>query len=191
MAIFKRRNPLAWHHHLKEWVWPSAGWKRMSKYVMFRVVRIQDSSYSIAAGLACGAAISFTPLIGLHLALSMGIAWAIRANVVAAAIGTLIGNPWTFPFIWVSTYETGVLMLGGDHTIDITAFMQELNIFHHPYDSLKPVLLPLLLGSLPYIFFSWIAVYFPSKRFIEVRQGLLKKKRDQARRRRKRKGPAS
>jgi len=179
--MFKRRNPLRWHHHLKEWVWPSAGWSRMGQYLGHRLARIPDSPYSIAAGLACGAAISFTPLIGLHLALSIGIAWLMRANLVAAAIGTLVGNPWTFPLIWLATYETGVLLLGAENHIDITEFLKTFNIFENPYQTLKPVLAPLLLGSIPYMFLVWIAVYFPSVKLVEAR----KKKRRKRRRKEK------
>ena len=142
----------------------------MAQYLGHRVARFPDSSSSIAAGLACGAAVSFTPLIGLHLALSMGIAWAIRANVVAAAIGTLIGNPWTFPLIWLATYKTGMVLLGGESSVDITQFLKDFNIFENPYQSLKPVLAPLLLGSIPYMTLVWIAVYFPVRKLMETRK---------------------
>ncbi|MCH8347011.1 MAG: DUF2062 domain-containing protein [Proteobacteria bacterium] len=168
--MFKRRTPLRWHHHMKEWLWPTAGWSRMAQYLGHRVARISDSSSSIAAGLAFGAAISFTPLIGLHLALSMGIAWAVRANVVAAAIGTLIGNPWTFPLIWLATYKTGVILLGGEASIDIIQFLKDFNIFENPYQTLKPVLAPLLLGSIPYMILVWIAVYFPVWKLVEAKK---------------------
>ena len=43
----------------------------------------------------------------------MGIAYIVRANIVAAAIGTVAGNPWTFPFIWLWTYWLGRKILGG------------------------------------------------------------------------------
>ena len=82
----------------------------MFQYLTHRVVRIPGSSYSIACGLAFGAAVSFTPFIGLHFLISMGLAWVFRANVIAAAIGTVVGNPWTFPFIWLATYQTGILI---------------------------------------------------------------------------------
>ncbi len=142
----------------------------MLQYLTHRVVRIPGSSYSIACGLACGAAVSFTPFIGLHLAISMGLTWLLRANVVAAAIGTLVGNPWTFPFIWVATYETGVLILGGDKTLDINEVLQNFNLFSDPYGSLEPVFLPLILGSIPYVILSWAAVYFSAREFIEIRK---------------------
>ena len=29
-----------------------------------------------------------------------------------SAIGTAVGNPWTFPFIWAAIYRTGAFILG-------------------------------------------------------------------------------
>jgi len=168
--MFKRKNPRPWYGHAKEWVWPSSGWGRTAQYLGHRVVRIPDTPASIAAGLAFGAAISFTPFIGLHLAFSIGVAWAARANLVAAAIGTLLGNPWTFPLIWLVTYKTGAAFLGLDGGLDISEFMAGFNLFENPYDYLKPVLIPLLLGSVPYILGVWVLVYFPTKNLIEVKR---------------------
>ncbi|MHA1544534.1 MAG: DUF2062 domain-containing protein [Alphaproteobacteria bacterium] len=175
--VFKRRDPLAWYQHLKEWVWPSAGWSRMFQYLTHRVVRIPGSSYSIACGLAFGAAVSFTPFIGLHFLISMGLAWLFRANVIAAAIGTVVGNPWTFPFIWVATYQTGSLILGAEGSLDITEVLRNFKLFDDPYGSLKPVFLPLILGSIPYVLISWAAVFFPAREFIEIRKARRAKKK--------------
>ena len=168
--MFKRRNPLRWHHHLKEWLWPTAGWSRMGQYLGHRVARIPDTASSIAGGLAWGAAISFTPLLGFHLLLSMGISWVFRANVAAAAIGTLVGNPWTFPLIWLATYNTGVLIMGAEGGVDILSLLKEFNIFENPYQTLKPVLVPLLLGSIPYMILVWVAIFFPIRTLIRTRK---------------------
>ena len=124
--MFKRKNPRPWYGHAKEWVWPSSGWGRTAQYLGHRVARIPDTPASIAAGLAFGTAVSFTPFIGLHLAFSIGIAWAARVNLVAAAIGTLLGNPWTFPFIWLVTYKTGAAFLGLDGGLDISEWKRHL-----------------------------------------------------------------
>jgi hypothetical protein len=35
-----------------------------------------------------------------HFVLSALLAYIARANIIASAIGTVVGNPWTFPFIW-------------------------------------------------------------------------------------------
>ena len=68
---------------------------------------MKGSPRDLAAGLATGLAISFTPFIGLHALLAMFISWVIGGSMAAALIGTLFGNPWTFPFIWYFTFEIG------------------------------------------------------------------------------------
>ena len=50
-------------------IWPTIGWKRLLRYWVIRITRLPGSVYSISAGFACGAAISFTPFVGLHFIL--------------------------------------------------------------------------------------------------------------------------
>jgi uncharacterized protein len=77
----------------------------------WRLFRIPASVHSIALGFSAGVFISFTPLIGFHLLLAATMAFLLRSNIVASAIGTLIGNPLTFPFIWLSSYKLGTVLL--------------------------------------------------------------------------------
>ena len=51
------------------------------------------------------------PFIGLHFLIAALIALLLRGNVLASAIGTFFGNPWTFLFIWVSDYRLGLWLL--------------------------------------------------------------------------------
>ena len=85
--------------------------KRTKKYILVNLKRMKGSSHEIAIGLACGISISFTPFLGLHALLALTLAWALRASMAAALIGTLFGNPWTFPFIWYFSYEIGKLFI--------------------------------------------------------------------------------
>jgi hypothetical protein len=88
------------------------GWGRTFSYLAHRVRRLPGTPESIALGLACGTAISFTPLIGAHFVLAVLIAWVLGGNLIASAIGTLVGNPWTFPAIWFGAYRLGRLIPG-------------------------------------------------------------------------------
>ena len=97
---------------------------RMLKKVLIQLKRLKGTPYSIAAGFACGVAVSFTPFIGLHLVLAAITAWIIRGNVVSSAIGTIVGNPWTFPFIWVAVLSTGRFLLGDFASADHVNFIR-------------------------------------------------------------------
>ncbi len=107
MAILGRKRRRGLPSRIGAWVWPSGGWRRASRYLAMRLSRIPGTPYSLAAGFSWGAFASFLPFPGLHFVIAALLAFATRSNVLAAAIGTVVGNPWTFPFIWVGTYEFG------------------------------------------------------------------------------------
>jgi hypothetical protein len=154
--MFGRRNPLPVHHRVWSVVWPKAGWRRASRYMAHRVRRLPGTPYRIAAGVASGAAVSFTPFIGLHFVAAALLALLLRGNVVASAIGTAAGNPWTFPFIWTWIYTLGQWLMGADAASDFPATLDLDYIFERPMD----VLWPMTLGALPTAVVVWIAIFW-------------------------------
>ncbi len=110
--VMPRRRPLPWPDRIRGWLWPRSGWRRAGSYLVKRIHRLPGSPHSIAAGLACGVAVSFLPLIGLHLLGALALAWLLRGSLLAAAIGSLVGNPWTLPLMLASDYRLGTFMLG-------------------------------------------------------------------------------
>lgn len=111
MAILKRRNKRKPHQSLKEYIWPTQGWKRTAYYYKHRLFRGGDSTYRIAGGIAMGGAISFTPFIGTHFVQAFLFAWLFRMNGLAALLGTALGNPVTFPFLFGTSYVTGAWIM--------------------------------------------------------------------------------
>ena len=105
--MFKRRKPLSLGQKLREFIWPSMGWKRTYTYLKHRIMRLPDTQRNIALGLAIGAGISFSPIMGTHIVQGIIIAYLLRANIIASVVGTIIGNPWTFPFIWWASLSLG------------------------------------------------------------------------------------
>ncbi len=154
--MFGRRNPLPVHHRVWSVVWPRAGWRRASRYMAHRVRRLPGTPYRIAAGVASGAAVSFTPFIGLHFVAAALLALLLRGNVVASAIGTAVGNPWTFPFIWTWIYTLGQWLMGADAASDFPATLELDYIFERPLD----VLWPMTLGALPTAVVVWIGTFW-------------------------------
>ena len=110
--MFRRRVRPPALQSIFTFFWPHRGWQRAGQYLWHRLQRLPGTPYSIAAGCATGSALSFTPLVGVHFFLAAALAWLIRGNVIAAMFGTVIGNPWTLPVIWLSTYEIGHLIIG-------------------------------------------------------------------------------
>jgi len=110
--MFKRRKPRSTLQKARQIVWPSMGWKRLGTYLKHRILRLDDTPHNIALGLALGAGVSFSPLMMTHLIQGGIFAFIFRANIPAALIGTIIGNPWTFPFIWYASLSLGSALFG-------------------------------------------------------------------------------
>jgi uncharacterized protein (DUF2062 family) len=157
--ILKRRDSVGWKRRLRNFFWPEIGFQRTAKYFSHKINRISGSPHAIALGFAAGAFASFTPLIGFHFVLAALLAWIIGGNILASAIGTSIGNPLTFPFIWFVTHNTGSWLLGqqGKDSISIAGpeagikllFTSPGEFFSELWAGLEPVFLPMCLGSIP------------------------------------------
>jgi uncharacterized protein (DUF2062 family) len=80
--------------------------------VLHRLRRLPDSPHRICMGIACGAFVSFWPTFGLHFVLAALVAILLRANILAALLGTFFGNPLTFPIIAVTSMQLGSWILG-------------------------------------------------------------------------------
>ena len=152
---------------------------RTKKYISLSIKRIKGTPQALSLGLATGIAISFTPFIGLHALLAIFISWVIGGSMAAALIGTLFGNPWTFPFIWYFTFEIGQFINYGFLSYEeefsfkvikkevstLLAIVKNIIIFANIFDLeenvVKLKLIPfMVVGSIPLVFISWIFSYF-------------------------------
>lgn len=189
--MFGRRTRLRFHHRLWRLVWPRGGWWRFSSYLAHRIRRLPGTPHSIAAGVAAGVAVSFTPFMGLHFLLACGLAYLLRGNLVAAAVGTAAGNPWTFPLIWTWSYGLGRWLLGDAGAFDMPG---EVTIDDLAED-VAMLLWPMTVGGLPTAATAFAATYYPVRRMVAsyqaARQRRLRRRRRPVFGRRKAKeGPA-
>jgi uncharacterized protein (DUF2062 family) len=162
--VFRRRRELSYWEKTRAFVWPRKGWYRTFRYILYRVIRMPGTPYGIAAGFASGAAMSMTPLVGFHFPLSAALAWLIGGNILASALGTAVGNPWTFPFIWLWIYYVGNLVLGGPEGGE-EAVADQLS-FSHLLDQPAEVLGPMMLGGLLTGLVVWLVVFFPMRAIV-------------------------
>ncbi len=158
---------------------------RLSRYAWKRLLRLKASPHAIAAGVAVGVAISFTPLVGFHLILAAAITWLLRGNIIAAWIATLVGNPWTFPFLWSASYMCGKLALDG--TLAATAFDMQ-RILADPVSVLAPVFWPTTLGGILLGAAIALVTYWPVQRAIAAHRAHRASRMAAARHRRLRRG---
>ncbi|MCB9979495.1 MAG: DUF2062 domain-containing protein [Rhodospirillales bacterium] len=163
MAILKRRHPKKSHHKIRDAIWPRMGWRRLVQYNKYRLIRIQDTDRNIAVGLSWGAAVSFTPLMGAHILQALFFTWLMRGNLVAGALGTLWGNPWTLPLMQWFSYEVGKTLfrvLGASgfaklpDGLGLRGFL--VYVLEHPVD----LFLPWLVGGILVGLAVWPFFYF-------------------------------
>lgn len=144
--LFRRRKQANLWERVRVWLWPRRSFSRSFRYIGKRVLRIQATPHAVALGLAIGVFAAFTPLYGLHVILSIIIAWALSGNVAAAAIGTAFSNPLTIPLVFSATYELGRAVLHvGNQSIRIREFFELLHDWN--FAELWIVLLQLFVGS--------------------------------------------
>tara|TARA_A100001234_G_C12343752_1_gene267001 strand:- start:64 stop:549 length:486 start_codon:yes stop_codon:yes gene_type:complete len=132
--------------------------KRASLFYFLKLIRVKDSKDKLAIGFACGSMVSFSPFIGFHFLLAVIFAYILRGNIVASLIGTFVGNPFTFPFIWIFIYKVGNIFFKNDQNFSLELTFQSL--FNQGYDILIPMMIGSLIVSIPIWFISYFTVKF-------------------------------
>lgn len=117
--VFRRRRPRSWPEWAREMVYPRGGFRRATRYVLHRMQRLPDQPERVARGVAAGTFISFTPFFGFHFIGSLVIAWAMRGNMLAALLGTFVGNPVTTPIIAITSVGLGRWMMGVPGSLEL------------------------------------------------------------------------
>lgn len=161
--MFRRRSPRSLFRHAKEFFWPRTGWKRVFSYSWHRIWRLTGTPHTIALGCAIGVFISCTPFIGFHFIIAALIAWILGGNLLASAFGTLFGNPFSFPLIWVSSFNLGRWILGRNGNTESLPIDLSPSLFAQSLDNIWPVIKPMIIGSVPIGMIAAIVAYFPIK----------------------------
>lgn len=173
----KKQNTLA---KVTPFFWPQKGFVRGWIYIMFRILRLRSSNYSLAAGIASGVAVSFTPLIGFHFVMAGVLAWLVRGNLIMAMIGTIVGNPWTFPLIWVLIHSVGVSILGSPQSETDVSMLSYEFLMQSPGSVLVSMLLGgLITGSICGLLVFALTYAYAGKiraKFMEIRSERRKRK---------------
>lgn len=141
--------------------------QKIYKNILNKLNSIKGSKKSVSKGFATGVAMSFTPFVGFHILLSLIVAKITKQNSIAATLGTIAGNPWTFPFIWYLVLHTGNFILRRTYfpkPDELKVFFSKLfhaiinldfNLF---LNDIWPIFLPMLIGCIPYYVLVWLFV---------------------------------
>ncbi len=146
--LFRRRKPETLRGRLRLFLWPRRSWGRSLSYFKKRVLRLKATPHAIAAGFSAGVFAAFSPILGGHILMALAIAYCISGNMAAAALGTAVANPLTFPMIWAGTYEVGRLLIGAPGGEGARKGIGEALSSMDVAAIWKPYLEPMLIGSL-------------------------------------------
>jgi uncharacterized protein len=167
--LFKRRQGPTLFQRTLMVLWPRRGLQRGWRYLWHRMARISATPHTIALGVAIGAFVSFTPFLGLHFIIAALLALALGGNILASALGTAVGNPLTFPFIWLASYNLGALLLGYRQRTRIHIDLPEemlVDVFTRPgavwrsfWSAVDPYIVPMTVGGIPLGLACGLVVY--------------------------------
>jgi len=111
------------------------------------ILHTDDTPPRAALAFALGVFIAWTPALGFHTAMALGLAFLFRLNRVAILAGTFVNNPWTIIPIYSASAFLGSLLLGAEVPMprlqglswaDLSDFMSRL----------QPWIVPFTIGTL-------------------------------------------
>jgi uncharacterized protein (DUF2062 family) len=138
------------------------------------LLRAQDTPHRTALSFGIGVFIAFFPLLGIHTALALLVAFVFRLSRVPMLLGAFINNPWTLAPLYLAGTLLGCALLGVP-TGDLARIDWSLHgsgFYRTLFASLKPYLWPFLIGNTVLGVIAGLAGYFGLRRVLESRRGV-------------------
>ena len=120
-----------------------------------KLLHIEDSPERTAAAFALGTFLGFSPLIGLHTALGLALAFLLNLNRVAVLIGVYANLPWIIaPYYALATFVGAQITrhriprgFRGQlrRVFDLSMFSSDF--WHHLVAVMQPIVWPYVFGS--------------------------------------------
>jgi uncharacterized protein len=136
---------------------------RRLKVLLADLLGRAESPDRVAAAIALGVGVGFSPFIGVHFVLAIGLAFLFRLNRVDAVLGQFVGNPWTLPPVFAAGYRLGRQLLRYDRTEvpDLPWDRLLHRDFWHAFTgpTLRPRLASFLVGTLVLATLIGLAAY--------------------------------
>ena len=80
---------------------------RRLKVLLADLLGREEPPERVAAAIALGIGVGFSPFLGIHFAIAIGLAFIFRLNRFDALLGQFVGNPWTLPPVYAAGYALG------------------------------------------------------------------------------------
>jgi uncharacterized protein len=136
------------------------------------LLQVEDSPRRVALAFAIGVFVSFSPFLGIHTGLSLGIAFVFRLNRVAILVGTWVNNPWTIAPVYTAGTLLGCALLGvAPSSLGAVDFRLHGREFYAALlEGFRPLLVPFLVGNLIVAAAAGLVTYFVVRRVLERRR---------------------
>lgn len=147
-----------------------SGRLRRAVAVLFHV---EDSPHRIALSFGLGVFIAFSPLLGLHTVMALGVALAFRLSKAAIILGIYVNNPWTIAPMYMAGTLVGCLLLGVS-TDELAAIRFDAHgwaFYRTLLEQLRPYLWPFVIGNTVLGVACGFAAYVILRRVLERRRG--------------------
>lgn len=142
------------HQALRFGVWAGEG-ATMRRFGMERlriwaryVLHTDDTPPRAALAFALGVFIAWTPVIGFHTLLALGLAFLLGLNRLAVLAGTFVNNPWTIVPIYSASAYIGSLLLGTEARLPRLEAISDWRDLAGFFAQLQPWIVPLTTGTL-------------------------------------------
>ena len=123
------------------------GMERLKRWVRY-VLHTDDTPPRAALAFALGVFIAWTPVIGFHTLLALGLAFLLGLNRLAVLAGTFVNNPWTFVPIYSASAYLGSVLLGTEARLPRLEAISNWSDFAGFFAQLQPWIVPLTAGTL-------------------------------------------
>jgi uncharacterized protein (DUF2062 family) len=139
------------------------------------LLHLDDTPHRTALAFAIGVWIAFFPIWGIHSAMAIGIAFALRLSRAAMLLGAWVNNPWTAPPFYTAGTMLGCWLLrvpaAGLEDIDWSlkgwAFLEAMGA------TLRPYLWPFVVGN------TLVGVVLGGVGYVVVRRVLERRRKPQ------------
>jgi uncharacterized protein len=119
------------------------------KRVFESLFHVEDTPHRIALAFGIGVWIAFSPLLGLHTVMALGIAFALRLGRAAMLLGAYINNPWTLAPLYIAGTTVGCALLGvpPEGLVAIDWDQDGVAFYRSLLAQLRPYLWPYIVGN--------------------------------------------
>jgi uncharacterized protein len=137
---------------------------RRLKVMLADLLGREEPPERVAAAIALGIGVGFSPFLGIHFLIAIGLAFLFRLNRIDALLGQFVGNPWTLPPVYAAGYALGrkLLRYPRRRVPDLPWDRLLHRDFWHAFTgpALRPRLASFIVGTLVLATLIGLAAYF-------------------------------